>query len=87
MKGLTVLMHVRATVDLQAGRPAEAFDDLKLGFRLSDSLRDEPLLIDHLVRIATWVASVRTVASIHRLKPGPGQRTTGAFPIPFPRGV
>jgi hypothetical protein len=61
MKGLTVLMHVRATAELEAGRPAEAFDDLKLGFRLSDCIRDEPLLIDHLVWIATIGLNLQTI--------------------------
>ena len=52
IKGLTILTQVRATAELGAGRPSEAFDDLKLGFRLSDSICTEPILIDHLVRLA-----------------------------------
>jgi len=40
---------------------APAFEDLKLGLRLSDSIREEPLLIDHLVRIATLSIDLQTV--------------------------
>jgi hypothetical protein len=61
IKGLTQLTHVRATVALEAGRPAEAMADLKVGFRLSDSLRDEPILICHLVRIACLAINLQTV--------------------------
>jgi hypothetical protein len=61
LKGLTQLAHVRATAALEAGRPAEAFADLQVGFRLSDSVRDEPLLIDHLVRIACLAINLQTV--------------------------
>jgi hypothetical protein len=61
LKGLTSLTHLRAVAALEAGRPAEAFADLKVGFRISDSLRDEPLLIDHLVRIACLGIDLQTV--------------------------
>jgi hypothetical protein len=61
VKSLTLLVHVRATAALDAGRSAEAFGDLKLGLRLSGSIRDEPLLIDHLVRIATLGLDLQTV--------------------------
>lgn len=46
---------------LEAHRPAEVFADLKLGFRISDSIREEPLLIDHLVRIAALGINLQTV--------------------------
>jgi hypothetical protein len=61
MKGLTALTQVRATAELDIGRPAEAFADLKLGFRISDSMREEPLLIDYLVRIATLAIDLQTL--------------------------
>ncbi len=61
IKSLTLLAHIRATAELEAGRSAEALEDLKLGFRLSDSIRDEPILIDHLVRIATLAINLQTV--------------------------
>lgn len=61
VKGITTVTHVRATAWLEAGRSAEALEDLKLGLRLSDSIRDEPLLIDHLVRIAALGINLQTV--------------------------
>ncbi|HWX22245.1 MAG TPA: hypothetical protein VN578_20275 [Candidatus Binatia bacterium] len=61
MKALTLLPQVRATAELEAGRPADAFEDLKLGLRFSDSIRAEPILIDHLVRIATLAIDLQTV--------------------------
>ena len=61
VKGLNTLVHVRAIAELEAGRPAEAFDDLKLGFRLSDSIHDEPILIDHLVRLAMLGSNLQVV--------------------------
>lgn len=61
MKALTTFTHVRAVAELQAGRSADAFDDLKLGLRFSDSLKGEPLLISHLVRIATLTINLQTL--------------------------
>ena len=61
IKRFTTLTQVRALAELEAGRPAEAFEDLKLGLRLSDSIRCEPLLIDHLVRIACLGINLQTV--------------------------
>jgi len=61
IKGLTILTHVRAVAELEARRPADAFADLKLGFRFSDNLREEPLLINHLVRIASLAINLQTV--------------------------
>lgn len=61
LQGLTILTSVRATAELEAGRPAEALADWKAGFRLSDSIRDEPVLVDHLVRMATLSINLQTV--------------------------
>jgi hypothetical protein len=61
MKGLAMLTQVRATAELEAGLSAKAFEDLKLGLRMSDSIREEPLLIDHLVRIATLAIDLQTL--------------------------
>jgi hypothetical protein len=61
VKALALLSQVRATAFLDAGQPADALDDLRLGFRLADSIRNEPLLIDHLVRIAALAFDLQTV--------------------------
>jgi hypothetical protein len=53
IKGIAIVVNLRTIALLDAGKSEEAFQDLKLGFRLSDSIKDEPILIDHLVRIAT----------------------------------
>ncbi len=61
IRGLCMLTHVRAVARLELGQSAAALDDLHLGFRISDIIRDEPLLIDHLVRIAALNVSLQTV--------------------------
>ncbi len=53
VKGLTVALRLHATANLDAGRSDEALQDVRLSFRLSETLNSEPLLISHLVRIAT----------------------------------
>ena len=53
MKALCQLCQLHALTLMDLGRGEAALADLQLGFRLSDSLRDEPFLIDHLVRLAT----------------------------------
>lgn len=61
MKGLCELFQMRAVARLETGQNDGALDDLKVGFRLSDSMRDEPFLIDHLVRLATCSANLQTL--------------------------
>lgn len=53
VRSLATLLQLRATAELAAGDSGAAFADLELGLRLSDSIHDEPILIDHLVRLAT----------------------------------
>lgn len=45
-------LQLRAIAELQNGQSAEAMDDVKLMLRLTDSIRTEPFIISHLVRIA-----------------------------------
>lgn len=61
LKRLTMLTHVQAVAELDAGRPAAARADLQLGWRLSDGISNEPLLIDHLVRVATLSINLQTI--------------------------
>lgn len=61
LKGLCQLAQTRAIAKLELGRTADAMVDLKVGFRVSDSISNEPILIDHLVRIATLAINLQTV--------------------------
>lgn len=53
MKILCQLFKLHSLALMELGRGEEALADLQVSFRVSDSMRDEPFLIDHLVRIAT----------------------------------
>ena len=53
IKGITLVCVLRAVAELDAHHTDEAWADLQVAFRLSDSVREEPFLIDHLVRVAT----------------------------------
>jgi tetratricopeptide (TPR) repeat protein len=46
------VLQLRAIAELQLGQSEKALDDVKLMLRLTDSIRPEPILISHLVRIA-----------------------------------
>ncbi len=61
MKVLVTFLNVRAVAELEAGHADDAFADLKLAWRLADGIANEPLLIDHLVRIACVNISLQTV--------------------------
>ena len=60
-KGLTMLCELRAVAELETQHTPEAVADVQLAFRLSDSIRDEPLLIDHLVRVATLTIAIQGI--------------------------
>lgn len=61
VKQLTLLTQVRAVARLHAGNAQGAVEDLRLGLRLSATMSEEPLLINHLVRIATLHLCLQTV--------------------------
>ena len=52
IKGVSQAIQIRAVAELVAGKKAEAVREVKIGLRLVDSLKVEPLLISHLVRVA-----------------------------------
>ncbi|HEY5231974.1 MAG TPA: hypothetical protein VIK35_00370 [Verrucomicrobiae bacterium] len=52
VKQFSLVLRLRAIAELQNGETEKAFDDVKLSLRLIDSIRSEPFLISHLVRIA-----------------------------------
>ena len=52
IKQASQVLQMRALAELQENQSAKALDDVKLTFRLVDSIRTEPFIITHLVRIA-----------------------------------
>ncbi len=52
IKRISQLLQLRACAELAAGKTDAALADMNLMFYLTDSIRDEPILISHLVRIA-----------------------------------
>ena len=54
-------LALRATAELQNDQSGKALDDVKLSLRLVESVRNEPLLISHLVRLAILQISVQPI--------------------------
>jgi len=52
VKGTIQYLSLHASASLKVGQVQTALEDVKLEFRLLDSIRREPILISHLVRIA-----------------------------------
>ena len=52
LKRCSQVLELRACAELENNQSDKALDDVKLMFRLADSIRNEPFLISHLVRIA-----------------------------------
>jgi hypothetical protein len=52
LKRCSSILEFRAVAELANGQSAKACDDVMLLFRLNDSIRNQPFLITHLVRIA-----------------------------------
>ncbi len=52
LKQLAQVLQLHAIAELQMGQSDKALADVKLMLRLTDSVRTEPFLISHLVRIA-----------------------------------
>jgi len=52
LKGCGQVLQLRAIAELQKGQSDKSLADVKLMLRLTDSIRTEPILISHLVRIA-----------------------------------
>ena len=51
LKRCSQVLQLRAIAELQDGQNEKALDDVKLAFYLTDSIRTEPFLISHLVRL------------------------------------
>jgi hypothetical protein len=61
LKGISQVLALRATAQLGQDQPAAALDDMRLGFRLIESIRAEPILISHLVRFAMFEFNLQPV--------------------------
>ena len=53
--------ELRVLAELEAGQSQKALDDLKLSLRLIESLRDQPFLISHLVRLAMMAYVIQPI--------------------------
>lgn len=61
LKSSEKTLMLRTLAELQNGQNEKAFEDTKLMLRLVDSLRTEPFLISHLVRLAMIQLIIQTV--------------------------
>ena len=52
VKGACLRLQLKACAELATGQSEAALEDVKLIFRLADSVKDEPFIISYLVRIA-----------------------------------
>jgi hypothetical protein len=60
-RGISQVLALRATAQLGRDEPTAASDDMRLGFRLIESIRTEPILISHLVRFAMFEFNLQPV--------------------------
>jgi hypothetical protein len=61
LKQCSLALQLRAIAELQNGQSEKALDDVKLALRLTDSVRTEPFIITHLVRIAILQITLQPV--------------------------
>ena len=61
LKVCTITLQLRAIAELQSDQTEKALDDIKLMLRLTESVRTEPFLISHLVRIALWQIALQPI--------------------------
>jgi len=61
LKRCGVVLQLRAIAEMQAGQTEQALADVKLMLRLAESIRSEPMLISHLVRMALVNLAIQPV--------------------------
>lgn len=61
LKQCVSFLQLRASAELQAGKAEAALADIKLMLRLNDLIREEPLIISHLVHIAMFQIEVQVI--------------------------
>lgn len=61
LKNAAKVLQLRSIAELQTGQSDKAFADIKLSLRLVESIRSEPFIISHLVRIATLAITLQPI--------------------------
>jgi hypothetical protein len=61
MKSCFQVLHLRTVAELADNQPAKALEDVQLMLRLDDKLRQEPLLIEHLVSVALTAITLQPI--------------------------
>lgn len=61
LKNCVQTLKLRASAELQLGQTDQALADVKLALYLANSIRNEPLLINHLVCIATFQLALNPI--------------------------
>lgn len=61
LKACALTIQLRTSAELQLDETVKALADVKLALRLTDSIRNEPILIDHLVRIAIFQTALTPI--------------------------
>jgi hypothetical protein len=62
LKHVCQILQLRASAELALGRTDQAFEDVSFIFRVTDAIRDEPLLISHLVRFGELQIGLQPLA-------------------------
>jgi hypothetical protein len=61
MKRCAQFLQLRILAELENGQSEPALEDVKLLFRVTDSVREQPFLISHLVRIAMTAINLQPI--------------------------
>jgi hypothetical protein len=61
VKGVCQRLQLKTCAELAGGQSDQALEDLKLMFRLADSVKEEPFLISHLVRLGCAQRAVQPI--------------------------
>ena len=61
LKGCVKTLQLRSSAELQAGQTERALEDIKLMLRLTEAIRNEPIMISHLVRVSMLEIELQTV--------------------------
>jgi tetratricopeptide (TPR) repeat protein len=61
LKRLVQVLQLRSIAELRNGESEKAMDDIELMFQLNDSIRNQPFLIAHLVRMAIFSITMQPI--------------------------